>query len=113
MRSPSRKRGQFPGKARDGHDSMVAGEVRFGHVPPMSTLTEIENALDRLPSRQKEERLAFPARPLGQTPARARTRRSLKAARCPALEGRTADLSIVTKERVRVLMIAKRHAAGR
>ncbi len=79
----------------------------------MSTLTEIENAVERLPTRQKEELLAFLAKQLGRTPAeRTRTRRGLKAAGRPALEGLPADLSIGTKERARA-MIAKRHAAGR
>ena len=79
----------------------------------MSTLTEIENAVERLPARQKEELLTFLARQLGRgLAARARTRRGLKAAGRPALEGLSADLSIGTKERVRAL-IAKRHAAGR
>lgn len=79
----------------------------------MSTLNEIENAVERLPARQKEELMAFLARQLGRTPAsRARTRRGLKAAGRPALEGLPADLSIGTKERARAL-IAKRHAASR
>ena len=79
----------------------------------MSTLTEIENAVERLPARQKEELLAFLAKQLGRAPAsRARTRRGLKAAGRPALDGLPADLSIGTKERVRAL-IAQRHAASR
>ena len=79
----------------------------------MSTLTEIENAVERLPARQKEDLLTFLAKQLGRAPvARARTRRGLKAAGCPALEGLSADLSIGTKERVRA-MIAQRHAARR
>ena len=84
-----------------------------GHLPGMSTLTEIENAVERLPSRQKEELLAFLAKHLGKAPtARVRTRRGLKAARRPALEGLPADLSSSTKERARAL-IAERHAASR
>ena len=79
----------------------------------MSTLTEIENAVERLRARQKEELLAFLAKQLGRVPAApTRTRRGLKAAGRPALEGLPADLSIGTKERVRAL-IAKRHAASR
>ena len=79
----------------------------------MSTLTEIENAVERLPARQKEELLTFLAKQLGRLPgARIRTRRGLKAAERPALEGLTADLSIGTKERVRALS-AERHAASR
>ncbi len=79
----------------------------------MSTLTEIENAVERLPARQQEKLLAFLAKQLGRDPAaRARTRRGLKAAGRPALEGLPADLSIGTKERVRALF-AKRHAASR
>ena len=79
----------------------------------MSTFTEIENAVERLPARQKEELMAFLAKQLGRVPvAPTRTRRGLKAAGCPALEGLPADLSIGTKERVRAL-IAKRHAASR
>ncbi|MEA3210229.1 MAG: hypothetical protein QOE70_3286 [Chthoniobacter sp.] len=79
----------------------------------MSTLAEIENAVERLPACQKEELLAFLARQLGRAPApRARTRRGLKAAGRPALEDLPADLSIGTKEWARAL-IAKRHAASR
>ena len=79
----------------------------------MSTLTEIENAVERLPARQKEELLDFLAKQLGRSPAaRTRARRGLKAAGRPALEGLPADLSSGTKERVRAL-IAKRHAANR
>ena len=79
----------------------------------MSTLTEIEDAVERLPTRQKEELLDFLAKQLGRAPAaRPRTRRGLKAAGRPALDGLPADLSIGTKERVRAL-IAKRHAASR
>ena len=52
-----------------------------GIFRPMSTLTEIEAAVDRLPARQKEELLAFLAKQLGRAPAaRARTGRGLKAA---------------------------------
>jgi hypothetical protein len=70
----------------------------------MSTLAEIESAVERLPARQKEELLAFIARQLGRAPAtRARTRRGLKAAGRPALEGLPADLSTGTKERLRAL----------
>ncbi len=79
----------------------------------MSTLTEIEAAAERLPASQKEELLAFLAKQLGRAPAaRTRTRRGLKAAGRPALEGLPADLSIGTKERARAL-IARRHAANR
>ena len=79
----------------------------------MSTLTEIEAAVEHLPAYQKEKLMAFLAKQLGPAPAaRARTKRGLKAARHPALEGLPADLSIGTKERVRAL-IAKRHAANR
>ena len=79
----------------------------------MSTLIEIESAVERLPARQKEELLAFLAKQLGRSPAgRSRTRRGLKAARRPALEGLPADLSISTKERARAL-IARHHAASR
>jgi hypothetical protein len=92
-------------------DSTVAGCSRFGHLPRMSTLAEIESAVERLPARQKEELLAFLAKQLGRA-VRARTRRGLKAAGRPALEGLPADLSTGTKERVRAL-IAKRHAANR
>ena len=79
----------------------------------MSTLTEIEAAVERLPPRQKEKLLAFLAKQLGRVPAAgARTRRGLKAAGRPAIEGLPADLSIGTKERVRAL-IAQRDAANR
>jgi hypothetical protein len=79
----------------------------------MSTLTEIEAAVERLPARQKEELLAYLAKQLGRAPAaRAKTRRGLRAAGRPALQGLPADLSVGTKERVRAL-IAKRHAASR
>ena len=79
----------------------------------MSTLTEIEAAVERLPARQKEELLAFLAKQLGRVPTtRAKTRRGLRAAGRPALQGLPADFSIGTKERARAL-IAKRHAASR
>ena len=79
----------------------------------MSTLTEIEAAVERLPARQKEELLAFLAKQLGRAPAaRAKTRRGLRAAGRPALQGLPADLSIGTKERVRA-RIAQRPAASR
>ena len=79
----------------------------------MSTLLEIEAAVQRLPARQKKELLDFLAKHLGRAPtARGGTRRGLKAAGRPALEGLPADLSAGTKERVRAL-IAKRHAANR
>ena len=92
---------------------MVAGGARFGHLPPMSTRTEIENAVERLPARQKEELLTFLAKQLGRSPAvRTRTRRGLKADGRPALEGLPADLSVGTKERARAL-IARHHAASR
>ena len=79
----------------------------------MSTLTEIEAAVESLPRRQKKELLAFLANQLEQAGLkRARTRRGLKAAERPPLEGLPADLSIGTKERVRAL-VAKRHAAHR
>ena len=94
-------------------DSAVAGCSRFRYLPPMSTLAEIESAVKRLPARKKEELLAFLEEQLGRAPAmRARTRRGLKAAGRPALEGLPADLSTGTKDRVRAL-IAKRHAANR
>ena len=83
-----------------------------GIFPPMSTLLEIESAVERLPARQKKELLAFLAKQLGPAPAsRARTRRGLKAAGRPAREGLPADLSAGTKERARAL-IAQRHAAS-
>jgi hypothetical protein len=79
----------------------------------MSTLTEIEAAVEHLPARQKEELMTFLAKQLGRTPAaRTGTRRGLKAAGRPAIEGLPADLSTGTKERVCAL-IAKRHAANR
>ena len=92
-------------------DSTVAGCSRFGYRPPMSTLAEIESAVEHLPARQKEKLLAFLAKQLGRA-VRVRTRRGLKAAGRPALEGLPADLSAGTKERVRGL-IAERHAANR
>ena len=79
----------------------------------MSTLAEIEAAVDQLPPTQQEQLFAFLAGRLGRngkTPAKAR--RGLKAASLPALEGLAADLSVGTKDRVRAL-VAKRHAANR
>lgn len=79
----------------------------------MSTLAEIEAAVEHLPARQKEKLLTFLTKQLGRIPsARARTKRVLKAAERPALEGLPADLSTSTKERART-MIAKRHVANR
>ena len=75
----------------------------------MSTLNEIEAAVDQLPLPQKEELFAFLASRLGR---RTRTRQGLKAAAYPALEGLPADLSVGTKDRVRA-MVAKRHGANR
>lgn len=66
----------------------------------MSTLTEIEDAVAKLPPTQQEELFAFLAGRLGR---RTRTRRGLKAAAYPALEGLPADLSAGTKNRLRAL----------
>ena len=79
----------------------------------MSTLTEIEAAVETLPPGQKKELLVFLARQLGRNAQpRTRSRRGLKAAKRPAIEGLPANLSSGTKERVRALL-AERHAAHR
>lgn len=79
----------------------------------MSTLTEIEAAVETLPPGQKKELLVFLAEQLGhKVQPRPRSRRGLKAAKRPAIEGLPADLSSGTKERVRALL-AERHAAHR
>ena len=79
----------------------------------MSTLAEIEAAVEQLPLPQQEALFAFLAdrlRHAGKT--RSKARRRLKAAARPALEGLPPDLSVGTRERVRALMV-KRHAANR
>jgi hypothetical protein len=79
----------------------------------MSTLAEIEAAVATLPARQQEELFNFLAGRLGRAgKTRAKGRRGLKAAERPALEGLPADLSVGTREQVRML-VAKRHAAHR
>ena len=79
----------------------------------MSTLAEIEAAVEQLPPTQQEELFAFLAGRLGRHGrTRSHGRRGLKAAALPALEGLPADLSVGTRDRVRVL-VAKRHAANR
>lgn len=83
------------------------------HPSSMSTLAEIEAAVETLPPRQKKELLTFLAKHIGQTTAqRTRSRRGLKAAGRSALEGLPADLSTGTKERVRALIV-QRDAAHR
>ncbi len=79
----------------------------------MSTLTEIEAAVETLPPGQKKELLVFLAQQLGhKARPRTRSRRGLKAAKRPAIEGLPANLSSGTRERVRALL-AERHAAHR
>jgi hypothetical protein len=79
----------------------------------MSTLAEIEAAVVTLPSSQQEELFHFLAGRLGRAEnTRSKGRRGLKAAMRPALEGLPADLSVGTREKVRMI-VAKRHAAHR
>ena len=79
----------------------------------MSTLAEIEAAVDQLPPTQQEKLFAFLAGRLGRGERmRSQARRGLKAATALALEGLPADLSVGTKDRVRA-MVAKRHGANR
>lgn len=79
----------------------------------MSTLAELEAAVDQLLPTQQEKLFAFLAGRLGRGGRTcSKARRGLKAATLPALEGLPADLSVGTKERVRAL-VAKRHAANR
>lgn len=81
----------------------------------MSTLAEIEAAVDQLPPTQKAKLFVFLSKRLGRRDsprAKAATRRGLKAAALPALEHLPADLSVGTREKVRAL-VAKRHAADR
>ena len=78
----------------------------------MSTLAEIEAAVEQLPLPQQETLFAFLAsrlRHAGKT--RSKARRGMKAAARPALEGLPPDLSVGTKDRVRAL-VTKRHAAN-
>ena len=85
-------------------------DVIFSH---MSTLAEIEAAVDNLPPPQQEELFAFLAGRLGRAAhTRSKARRGLKAAAHPPLEGLPPDLSVGTKDRVRA-MVAKHHAANR
>jgi hypothetical protein len=80
------------------------------HPLAMSTLAEIEAAVEMLPARQKQELLVFLANDLrGAKAPRPRKQLGLKAAGRPALDGLPADLSTATKERVRA-MIAQRDA---
>jgi hypothetical protein len=75
----------------------------------MNALAEIETAVEALTLREQKALMAFLARRLNSAP---KTRRGLKAAARPPLEGLPANLSIGTRERVREL-IAARHAANR
>jgi hypothetical protein len=79
----------------------------------MSTLAEIAAAVNQLPVKQQEELFIFLAGRLGRVGrTHSKTRRGLKAATLPALEGLPAELSVGTRDRVCALM-AKRHAANR
>jgi hypothetical protein len=60
-----------PRDQRSDYDSGVAGCARLRHLPVMSTLTEIEAAVETLPLEQKEELLRFLAarmRPMTEMP---------------------------------------------
>ena len=80
----------------------------------MSTLEEIEAAVEQLSPTQQASLFALLAGRLGRDErmhSKAK-RRGLKAATRPALEGLPVDLSVGTKDRVRA-MVARRHAANR
>ena len=79
----------------------------------MSTLAEIEAAVERLPLPQQQTLLAFLAARLRRvSESHPKAARGLKSAALPALEGLPADLSVGTRERVRASLL-KRHAANR
>lgn len=79
----------------------------------MSTLAEIEAAVDKLPIQQQQRLLVLlTARLHDSRTIRLKPRRGLKAAAYPALEGLPQDLSVGTKDKVRAL-VNKRHAANR
>lgn len=81
--------------------------------PNMSTLAEIEAAVEQLPLPQQETLFAFLATRLRRVgKSRMKAARGLKAASLPALEGLPSDLSLGTKERVRASLLAH-HAANR
>ena len=79
----------------------------------MSTLAEIEAAVEKL-SVEQQRRLLFllTARLHDGRTVRSKARRGLKAATYPALDGLPQDLSVNTKDKVRAL-VNKRHAANR
>lgn len=78
----------------------------------MSTLAEIESAVESLPTHQQEELLSFLANRLGKTAVPGKVRKGLRAADRAPLEGLPPDLSEGTRERVRS-MVTARHAANR
>ena len=79
----------------------------------MSTLAEIEAAVEQLPTPQQETLLAFLATRLRRVgKSRPKAARGLKAAALPALEGLPSDLSVGTRDRVRASLL-KRHASNR
>ena len=78
----------------------------------MSTLAEIESAVEALPPRQQRALFSFLASRLGVNRPVEKHRRGLKAAARPALEGLPSDLSTGTRERVRA-MVKARYAADR
>ena len=79
----------------------------------MSTLAEIEMAVDSLPIREQRSLLGFLADRVGTAASRdAKKRRSLKALKKPALEGLPSRLSTGTREKVKS-MVARSHAANR
>lgn len=79
----------------------------------MSSVLEIERAIERLPAGQKKLLLNHLAGRLKQVVRTPRTRKGgLKAALRPPIVGLPEDLSEGTRDRVK-LLIARRHATNR
>ena len=77
----------------------------------MSTLAEIEAAVDGLAPPQQEALFKFLLQRLDRAGhGQSKARRGLKSASRPALEGLPKDLSIGTKNRVRSLVIQRQGA---
>ncbi len=74
------------------------------------SLAEIEDAVMALPAQEQQALLALLSRRLRKDPP-VTTRRPLKAASYPPLEGLPPDLSVRVKEIMRGELVAKRHAA--
>jgi hypothetical protein len=77
----------------------------------MSTVPEIEQAIERLPAFQRKVLLQRLMQQMGSR-GRGAKRSGLKAAAYPPLSGLPGDLSVDTGKRVK-LLVAKHHAANR